>query len=550
MRGKHNKHLLKEEHGSSYEAGGSIKAALVFPNSYYLGMSSLGFQVILDEINQHPDVSCERVFFDPGEQGEMPRSFETQRPLSEFDIIGFSISFELDYFNVVKILHAAKIPLRTRDRSVRDPLVIAGGICSSFNPEPLSGFIDAFVIGDGEETIHGIVSEYQDWRQTENSREDLSHRLSGIEGVYVPLLYDFIYEEDGILSEVNAQSGIKSEIKRSNLNELNRFDTTSKILTPNTEFACTFLVEITRGCPHRCRFCVASHVQKCRNRSKDAVFRLAQSELAKKAEKIGLLGSSVADHPRIGEIATHLVSMGNKISIASVRADSVSDGLLDALAASGQQTITLAPEAASERLRKAVGKNISLEKIFHVIESALERGILNIKLYFMVGLPTEEQADVDEIATLVERIRQLMMDSPRPNISKSPRLTASVSPFVPKPHTPFQWCRMEDVKTLSQKLLFLRRKLGKIGGIRMPSSSARWSAVQGVLARGDRKLVNVLYDIGRESISWNQALKKNGLSQDFYLQRPRQTHEVFPWDHINLGISKSHLLEQFLVVSN
>jgi radical SAM superfamily enzyme YgiQ (UPF0313 family) len=201
-------------------------------------------------------------------------------------------------------------------------------------------------------------------------------------------------------------------------------------------------------------------------------------------------------------------------------------------------------------LRKVVGKSISLEKVFHVIESALERGILNIKLYFMVGLPTEEQADVDGIAVLVKRIRQLMMDSRRPNISRSPRLTVSVSPFVPKPHTPFQWCRMEDVKTLSQKLLFLRRELGKIGGVRMPSSSARWSAVQGVLARGDRKLANVLYDIGRESISWSQSLKKNGLSQDFYLQRPRQTHEAFPWDHINLGISKSHLLEQFLVVSN
>jgi len=559
MREKQIKQLLREEYGSLYKPGGSVKVALVFPNSYYLGMSSLGFQVILDEINRHPDASCERVFFDPrvrGDQGSdvIPRSFETQRPLSEFDMIGFSVSFELDYLNVVKILYAARIPLRAEDRSLRDPFIIAGGICSTFNPEPLSGFIDAFIIGDGEELVYGIISEYQDWRRTQNGRQDLLHRLSKSEGVYVPLLYDAAYKEDGTLSGICPHAGVKPRIERFSVSDMDRLDTTSKILTPNTEFANSFLVEVTRGCAHRCRFCVVSYVQRCRIRSKDAIFRLVQNELAQRAEKIGLVGSSVTDHPQIDEIATSLVRMGNRISIASMRADSVSDALLDALADSGKETITLAPETASARLRRTIGKNIPLETVFEVIRSALKRGIINVKLYFMIGLPTETQEDVDNIVTAVERARKLMFDSPRPSVSVSPRLTVSISPFVPKPHTPFQWCQMEGVKTLSQKLQFLRRKLGGIGGVKASFNSARWSAVQGVLARGDRRLVNVLEEVSaglkHDRTSWNRAIKKNGLSQDFYLQRPRRFDELFPWDHLNVGIPKARLVEQSLAIGS
>ncbi len=548
MREKHTKQLLREEYGNLYKQRGNIRAALVFPNSYYLGMSSLGFQVIVDEINRHPGASCERVFY----QGPdvIPKSFETQELLSEFDIVGFSISFELDYLNVVRILHAAKIPLRAEDRGLRDPLVIAGGICSSFNPEPLSGFVDVFVVGDGEEVVHGLISEYQNWRQTQDDRQSLFYRLSKIKGIYIPSLYRISYRGDGRLSEISPKTGVKSRIERSSVSELDRFDTTSKILTPNTEFARSFLVEIARGCAHRCRFCVVSYSQGCRIKSEDVVIKLAQSKLARRAEKIGLVGSSVADHPKIDKIASSLVDMGKKISIASMRADSVSDALLDALAAGGQETITLAPEAASARLREVIGKNISLEAIFQVIRSALKRGIANIKLYFMVGLPTETQDDVDSIVTVAKRVRRLMLDSPRPRVSRAPGLIVSISPFVPKPHTPFQWCQMEDVKTLSQKLQFLRKELGKIGGIRVPTSSARLSAVQGVLSRGDRRLVDVLHDIGEKSISWNQALRENGLSQSFYLQRQRQLDELFPWDHLNLGVPKARLAEQFLAISN
>lgn len=549
MQQKSVKQLLQEEIGSSYRPRGSLKAAIVFPDSYYLGMSSLGFQVILDEINRHPDVSCERVFFHDDNSGDMPLSFETQRRLSEFDIIGFSISFELNCLNIVKLLNAAGIPLRTSDRGSRHPLIIAGGICSTFNPEPLSDFVDVFIIGDGEKIIHEVISEYQDWRQSPDDKHDLYCKLSELPGVYIPLLYDVAYESDGQLSEILPQTNVKPEVNRFTIGKLDEFGTASKILTPNTEFANFFLVELTRGCAHRCKFCVASYSQRCRIRSRDAVLKLTQNELAQRAQKVGLLGSSVADHPQIDEIAKSLVGAGKRISVASIRADLVSDELLDALAASGQGTLTLAPEAASERLRKVIGKNISLESIFQTIRTALKRGILNIKLYFMIGLPTETQEDVDSIIAVARNIKKLMQNALRPSISISPRLTISISPFIPKPHTPLQWCQMADVKALSQKLQYLRRSLGKIGGIRVPSSSARWAAVQGILARGDRRLGNVLYDIAQESISWNQSLKKNGLSQDFYLYRSRKTDELLPWDHINLGLSRSRLTKEFLTVN-
>lgn len=549
MQEKQIRQLLLEEYGSLYKAGVGTNIALVFPNSYYLGMSSLGFQVILAEINNHSDASCERAFLSLDAHGsvsnERIRTLETNRLLSDFDIIGFSISFELDYINLVKILNLANITLRAKERGNKEPLIIAGGISPSFNPEPIADFVDAFVIGDGEKVINKLISEYQEWRNEENAnRIDLYNKLSKIEGVYVPSLYDVYYGNDGKFTGIYAKNGLEPVIKRHSINNLDDYDTTSKILTPNTEFANTFLLEVARGCPHRCKFCVASHVQKCRFRAKEAILKLSQSELAKKADKIGLLGSSVSDHPQIDEIAAYIIDNGGKISVASLRADSISYGLLDALAASDQRTITLAPETASENLRKIIGKDILIDATLDVIKSAIKRGIINIKLYFMIGLPFETQEDVKSIVNLVENVKKIAYESNRPIASMLPQITVSVSPFVPKPHTPFQWLQMEDAKVLSKKLQFLKKELGQIGGVRFTASSAKWSAVQGVLARGDRRLANVLSDFVEKSLSWNQALKLNVLTQEFYLQK-REDDEVLSWDHIDLGTSKSFLLSKF-----
>ncbi len=533
-----DKKVLKDEYGSLYKPGGAIKVALVFPNSYYLGMSSLGYQVICKELNRHPDISCERVFLN---ENGLPISLETQRKLSDFDIIGFSLSFELDYINVIKIIHRSGIPLKSNERGLKDPIIISGGICSSYNPEPLWEFIDIFIIGDGEEVIHELISEYQGRKFT--NRQDLLLSLSYIKGVYIPSLYDVVYKEDGKILSLFQKTNKK--IERRNIDNLDKYDTVSSIITPNTEFANTFLIEVERGCANRCRFCIASYSQKCRFRSSDVILKLAESDLAEKAERIGLLGASVTDHPEIDFIAESLVEKGKMISVASMRADSVSNKLLSALAVSRKETITLAPEAGSERLRKVIGKDIPIEVVYQVIISAMKKGITNIKLYFMIGLPTETQEDIYDIIKIIEKIKKLMWDNYRPNKSAYPRLTISISPFVPKPHTPFQWYPMEEEKILAKKLAFIRQKIGSIGGIRFTFSSVKWSAVQGVIARGDRRLSKVLLDMQVKNVTWNKALKLNGLNQQFYLQRERDPNEIFPWEHINLGITRERLREQF-----
>ena len=524
--------MPKEEYGRLYKPGGKIKVALVFPNSYYLGMSSLGFHVICHEFNQHPDVSCERVFFQ--ESDPTIRSFETQRPLSNFDIIGFSVSFELDYFNIIKILHQARIPLKTGERSFRDPLIIAGGICPSFNPEPLSDFIDAFVIGDGEEAINEFISEYQDYQQS--NKQELLLNLSHIKGVYVPSLYEHFYNEDGTINRIHPQTQIERRII-----ELDQFDTISRILTYGTEFANTFLVEVSRGCAHRCNFCVGSYVQKCRFRSADSIIELTKSDLAGKAQKIGLVGSSVTDHPQIDYIVSSLMNMGRKLTIASMRADSVSETMLDALALSKQETITLAPEAGSERLRRVIGKYISLNVIYEVIESAIKKGIKGVKLYFMIGLPTETHEDIESIVSVVTDVKKLTQKTKSQHTS---RITISISPFVPKPQTPFQWHPMDDVKLLIQKLNFLKQEIGKLGGVRLTSSSAKWSIIQGVLSCGDRRLSNILYDMEIKDVSWDRAFKENNINQEFYVKRHRRLDEIFPWDQIKPSVPKERLLER------
>ena len=429
-------------------------------------------------------------------------------------------------------MHRAGIPLKSSERNHKHPFIIAGGISPSFNPEPLSDFIDAFFIGDGEEVIHEFLSAYQNHQ---SDRQELKKALSEIKGIYIPSLYEASYNEDGTLSGFFPETKIERKI----IANLDQYETTSKILAPDTEFANAFLLEVSRGCAHRCKFCVGSYVQKCRFRSADSIIEMAQSDLAQKAHKIGLVGSSVTDHPYIDKILESLIGMGRKITVASMRADSVSEAMLAALALSKQETITLAPEAGSNRLRKVIGKTISLDNIFGVIESAIERGIKSVKLYFMIGLPTETQEDIDAIILLVNGAKRLIQSTQKS--SASLRLSVSISPFVPKPQTPFQWFQMDTEKSLTQKLQYLKREIAKIGGIRWTSSSARLSTIQGVLSLGDRKLAKVLYDMQVKNLSWDRSLRENAIKREFYIERQREYDELFPWDHLQPVLPKDRL---------
>jgi radical SAM superfamily enzyme YgiQ (UPF0313 family) len=492
------KNLLDAETGTSYKGEG-IPVGLIYPNTYFVGMSNLGFQVIYSELNKIAGVSCERIFLSEPilslERGKVPASFE---------ILAFSISFELDYLNVLKILDFSGIPLRSSERGDSYPLVIAGGFAPSSNPEPLASFVDVFLIGEGEEIIVEFMGIYKHLRGRANRRE-LLKELAGIRGVYVP--------------------GIDSRglVERRWLKNLDGFDTASRILTPNTEFGNMFMVEITRGCPGGCRFCLAGSVCKpFRVRSSGEIMSLVSRGL-KNRRRIGLVSLETSSYPYLDEVLEGILSMGGVVSLSSLLPGGWHKSILSALKKSGQKTIAVAPEAGSEKLRKAVGKDFCDEEIIEQLEKAVEAGIKHIKLYFLAGLPGETNGDIEALINFVGKLRL--------RCKKAPKITVSVNPFIPKPGTPFQWMPMEEEGILSSRIRMIKDGIRKLPGVNLIHESVKWSLWQGVLSRGDRKTGDILqlaYEMGGD---WRKAFRKAGIEPDFYL-REREKEEPLPWDYL------------------
>jgi radical SAM family uncharacterized protein len=525
--------LLSQERGATFKSrDGRLTFALAFPNSYSLGMSSLGYQLVYGMLNAISDVVCERVFLpDSDDVGRMERSslrpltLESETPVSEFDALGISITFEINYLNVLKMLSLSGLPLCAAERNESHPLVIAGGPCATFNPEPLADFIDVFVVGEAEDVISELVDAL---RSTGNvSRKDLLRELANIEGVYVPRFYIPKYGSDGMLESVRAQDGVPEKVSRRVTDDLDTHNATSVILTPNTEFANMALTEIIRGCGRQCRFCIAGYM--------DLPPRPRKVNLPGGRARVGLVGSAVFDHPNAEELCAAIAAEGRKFSVSSIRMEALTPELAKLMVQAGQETITMAPEAGTERLRRVINKDISDDDIMHAAETACSAGFKRLKLYFMVGLPTETDADVAAIGDLAAKVAAGF-----PSLS----VQLSVSCFVPKPWTPFQWVSMASEKELSAKLALVRKSIASNGRLVLNLESSRLSVVQGWLARGDRRQSSALTRALRHG-NLSRGIVDTGLGPTFYTHRERGRGEIFPWDHIDLGVTKDYLWQEY-----
>ncbi len=544
------KTLLKAERGViRKDWRGKIPVALVYSNHYYLGMSNLGFQTVYELLNRFDDVVCERVFlpsdFDtkPRSSGDrLIRSMESQRPLSDFEIIAFSISFENDYPNILTILESAGIPKWAREREEGSPLIIAGGVTSFLNPEPIAPFVDCFVVGEAEPVLIPFLEIY---RKASDKTDFLEHVAQKVAGVYVPALYDVAYGDDGTISAFRVKKkGVPDKITRAVVSDLSSCDTCTTILTPHTEFESSFLVEIGRGCSHGCRFCAAGYIYRPPRLRSSGALKQSLAIGTERADRIGLVGAAVSDLPEIGSICKGALDRRVRISFSSLRADSISEDVLEVLEKSGDKTATLAPDAGSERLRRVINKGITEEHILNAADLLVSHGIPNLKLYFMVGLPTETHDDVKEIVDLCKRVKHRFLKTSRGK-KRIGHITVSLNCFVPKPHTPFQWVPFEETRSLKEKIRLVKDGLKKVANVRVHADIPKWAYIQALLSRGDRRIAGLLEMVHQNKGNWPQSLKAFPLNPDFYVRRERRFDEILPWDFIDHGIKKSFLLKEY-----
>src|SRR5882762_48243 len=486
--------LLAAEQGTVYrDWGGRVSIALVYPNTYAVGMSNLGFQTIYRHLNALPDVVCERVFLpEPADLEEMrrtstpPQSLESQRPLTDFQLIGFSVTYEGDYVNVLRLLELAGIPLRAVERRAHDPLILMGGVCAFSNPEPIAPFMDFVVVGEGEELVGELMQAY---REGYRERETFLDGLVGLEGIYIPERHDVSYAGDGIVADVKPRQGAPAVVSKRRLKQVDAFRTIAAVKTPNAEYGHMALLEVGKGCGRGCRFCLEGQVYRPVRHRSVAALSATIAELAAQGEKrIGLVGACVSDYPWLGELLKVVEDNGMELSISSLRADSLTDDLVASLARGGHRTLTMAPEAGTERLRRVIRKAITDEQLMAACDLVRARGIPNLKCYFMIGQPTETPEDVAAIPDLAGRM-------------------------------------LERLRVLHE--------------------NPREAALQALLARGDRRVGDFLELAARLEGDWRRALREWDGDPAFYTTRERPVAERLPWDHFDVGVKKAGLVREW-----
>lgn len=541
---------------------GRLPVALLYPNKYAVGVSSLGFQLVYALLNDHDGLVCER-FFIPEDGTSVLRSFESGRALSEFPLLFYSISFEHDYVNIARLLLAGGVPLFAKDRSddlisSANPLVIGGGVATFMNPEPIAPFTDLFILGEAEGILPALLPQLMEAVNTISRCQLLLSLQKNVPGTYVPALHVPQYDEEtGRLCGSHPIAGISPRVSKVVLHDVLKA-AHSQLLSPRAEFSNLYVTELGRGCSRGCRFCAAGFIYRPpRLWTADAVVR-GLEDRKEEVQRIGLLGMEMADQEELETLSSYLLDSGCSLSFSSLRADRISGPLLKLLGASGLKSVAIAPDGASERIRRVINKNISEEDILLAVERLGAAGLHKLKLYLMIGLPTETYDDLAEMLALIRKIRQRMLPLGRAR-GRLCEITLSVNCFAPKPWTPFQYHPFGDLelgegqngsakaalKSLKAKIAYLKKGLRNEANVQMNHDKPENVLFQAVLSRGDRRLAVVLAEMASRGTSWKQAMRKEGLSPESYAVHQYGENEYLPWHILDHSIRDDYLWQEY-----
>jgi radical SAM superfamily enzyme YgiQ (UPF0313 family) len=546
-----SREILSREVGHVHKPHGDrLRIALAFPNTYYVAMSNLGFQAVYRLFNALDKVVCERVFLPPRQElqaalrnGTPLLTLESQTPVSGFDVFAFSVSFEWDYTNVLTLLRLAGLPLYSAERSDRHPLVVIGGAITFLNPEPLAPFADIVATGEGEVLVPALVAAMD----AGGPRADVLRRLASRHGFYVPSFYDVEFGADGTMVHhvAKPETGASVPVHKAAVKLPDAVDPpATSIFTPDTEFGSRFLVEVVRGCANLCRFCWAGYnYLPVRPFSASRILELAAGARPY-ANRAGLVSIALCDHPQIEEILGRLVEMGFSLSPASLRLDDLTDPIVKLLRAGGERSITIAPETGSDRLRRVINKTVTNDEILDRAELIFANGFENLKLYFMIGLPTETDEDLVAIRDLVLQMRERMVGYARGRGNVG-RIVASVNPLIPKPMTAYQWLPMERAAVVDKATRRLRSLMSGLDNVYCNIKSERHSYYQALLSLGDRRVARAIELAERNGGAWRRAVAEAGLDAGFYLFRDRSADAVLPWDIIESGMKTGFLRGEY-----